>query len=84
MIVGHVMGLPIEESVLQLAPAAAAILAATTIASRTALGRLRRSIGHALARYRRAPEAVEEIADLDQRRTKLPTAWASRTRLRGG
>ena len=50
MIVGHVMGLPIEESVLQLAPAAAAILAATTIAGRSALGKLRRSVGHAVAR----------------------------------
>ena len=44
MIVAHVMGLPIEESVLQLAPAAAAILAAATIASRSALGKLRRSV----------------------------------------
>ena len=50
MIVAHVMGLPIEESVLQLAPAAAAILAATTIAGRSTLGKLRRSVGHAIAR----------------------------------
>jgi len=59
MIVGHVMGLPIEESVLQLAPAAAAILVATTIAGRTALCRLRRSVGHAIAR--RAPSPRESV-----------------------
>ena len=61
MIVGHVMGLPIEESVLQLAPAAAAILAAATIASRSALGKLRRSVGHAVAH--RTPSARESMGE---------------------
>ena len=42
MIVAHVMGLPIEESVLQLAPAGAATLTAVAIAARTTLARLRR------------------------------------------
>jgi hypothetical protein len=41
VIVAHVMGLPIEESVAQLVPAGAAIVAAATIAGRAALGRLR-------------------------------------------
>jgi hypothetical protein len=45
VIVAHVMGIPIEESVLQLAPASAAIVTTFAIAIRTTLGRLRRS-GH--------------------------------------
>jgi hypothetical protein len=43
VIVGHVLGLPVEESVLQLAPAGAAIATALTIAARTVLDRLRPS-----------------------------------------
>ena len=46
MIVGHIMGLPIEESVLQLAPAGAATLTAVAIAGRAALGRLKRRLRH--------------------------------------
>jgi hypothetical protein len=42
VIVAHVMGLPIEESVVQLVPAGAAIVTAMVIAGRTTLGRLRR------------------------------------------
>jgi hypothetical protein len=42
----HVMGIPIEESVLQLAPAGAAIVTAVAIAGRTTLGRLRRQLRH--------------------------------------
>jgi hypothetical protein len=38
---GHVAGLPLEETVLQLAPAGAAALAASAIAVRAWLGRLR-------------------------------------------
>jgi hypothetical protein len=38
----HIMGIPVEESILQLAPAGAAIVTALGIAGRTALGRLRR------------------------------------------
>jgi hypothetical protein len=41
MIVAHVLGLPIEESVLQLVPAAAAIVTAIAMAGRTTIGRLR-------------------------------------------
>ena len=41
MIVAHVMGLPVEESVVQLVPAGAAIVTAVAIAGRTTLGRLR-------------------------------------------
>jgi hypothetical protein len=39
---GHIMGLPIEESVVQLAPAGALMVTAAAIAGRTTLGRLRR------------------------------------------
>jgi hypothetical protein len=37
MIVAHVIGIPIEETVLQLAPAGAAIVAAAAIAARAAI-----------------------------------------------
>ena len=46
MIVAHVMGIPIEESVLQLAPAGAAMATAVAIAGRASLGRLRRRLRH--------------------------------------
>jgi len=41
VIVAHIMGIPIEESVLALAPAGAATVTALAIAGRTLLGRLR-------------------------------------------
>ncbi len=41
MIIGHIAGIPVEESVLQLAPAGAAIVTAVAIAGRLGLGRLR-------------------------------------------
>ena len=40
MIVAHVMGLPVEESVVQLAPAGAATVAMIALAGRATLGRL--------------------------------------------
>ena len=40
MIVAHVMGVPLEETVLQLAPAGAATLTALALAGRARLGRL--------------------------------------------
>ena len=40
------MGIPIEESVLQLVPAGAAMITAAAIAGRTGLGRLRRRLRH--------------------------------------
>jgi hypothetical protein len=40
VIVGHVLGMPVEESVLQLVPAGAAIAAAATIAGRITFARL--------------------------------------------
>jgi hypothetical protein len=43
MILGHVMGLPIEETVLQFAPAGAATLAVVTFVGRAKLARL---VGH--------------------------------------
>jgi hypothetical protein len=39
--VAHVLGLPVEEGVLQLAPAGAAMATIAALAGRTALGRLR-------------------------------------------
>jgi hypothetical protein len=42
VIVAHVMGIPVEESVLQLAPAGAALMTLVGIAGRASLGRLRR------------------------------------------
>jgi hypothetical protein len=41
-VIAHVMGLPLEESVLQLAPAGAAVVSAVAIAGRASLDRLRR------------------------------------------
>jgi hypothetical protein len=38
----HIMGLPVEESVVQLAPAGAVLVTAAAIAGRTTLDRLRR------------------------------------------
>jgi hypothetical protein len=49
MIVAHIMGLPIEESFLQLAPASAAMMTAVAIAGRATLGRLRRRLRHPAA-----------------------------------
>jgi hypothetical protein len=46
MMLAHIMGIPVEESVLQLAPAGAAIVTAVAIAGRTTLGRLRRRRRH--------------------------------------
>ncbi len=42
VIVAHIMGIPVEESVLQLAPAGAAMVTAVWITGRTSLRRLRR------------------------------------------
>jgi hypothetical protein len=42
VIVAHIMGIPVEESVLQLAPAGAALVTAVWIAGRTSLRQLRR------------------------------------------
>lgn len=44
MIVGHVMGLPIEESVVQLVPAAGAMTTALLVAGRAAFISLRRRL----------------------------------------
>jgi hypothetical protein len=51
VIVAHVLGIPVEESVLQLAPAGAAIVTAFAIAVRTTLDRLRRT-GHRGSEHR--------------------------------
>jgi hypothetical protein len=46
MMLAHIVGIPVEESVLQLLPAGAAIATAVVIAGRTTLGRLRRRLRH--------------------------------------
>ncbi len=46
MIVAHVMGLPIEESVLQLGSAGVALITTVALAGRTSLGMLRRRLRH--------------------------------------
>jgi hypothetical protein len=46
MMLAHIMGVPVEESVLQLAPVSAALVTAVAIAGRTTLGRLRRRRRH--------------------------------------
>jgi hypothetical protein len=43
MIIGHLAGIPVEESLVQLAPAGAVIATALAVAVRTSIGRLRRS-----------------------------------------
>jgi hypothetical protein len=58
VIVAHVMGIPIEESVLQLAPAGAAMVTAVAIAGRATLGRLRRRLRHRLPEG--SPSSEEE------------------------
>jgi len=42
VIVGHIMGIPVEESVLQLVPAGAVTVTAFAIAGRHLLSRMRR------------------------------------------
>jgi hypothetical protein len=42
MTVAHIMGIPVEESVMQLVPAGAAVVTAVWIAGRTTLCQLRR------------------------------------------
>jgi hypothetical protein len=54
MIPAHIMGLPIEESALQLAPAGAAMVTLVAIGGRAGLGRLRRWLRHHQYRFARA------------------------------
>jgi hypothetical protein len=44
VIVGHVIGIPFEEGVLQLAPVGATVITAVAITGRATLGRLRRRL----------------------------------------
>ena len=46
MILGHIAGIPVEESVLQLAPAGAAMATVVAIVGRMGLDRLRRRLRH--------------------------------------
>jgi hypothetical protein len=45
-VIAHIMGFPIEESVLQLAPIGGVMLPMVVLAGRRGLGRLRRWLGH--------------------------------------
>ena len=54
MILGHVAGIPLEETVLQLAPAGAATLTLAALAARTGLDRLKRALLHRPASGRKA------------------------------
>jgi hypothetical protein len=44
VILAHIMGIPVEETVTQLAPAGAALVTMAAIAGRASLGRLRRRL----------------------------------------
>ena len=44
-VIAHIMGLPVEESVLQLVPAGAAMMTLVAVASQNALDRMRRRPG---------------------------------------
>jgi hypothetical protein len=46
VIVAHIMGIPVEESFLQLAPAGAVMVTVVWIAGRTSLRQLRRRLPH--------------------------------------
>jgi hypothetical protein len=46
VILAHIMGIPVEESVLQLAPAGAAIATVVAFTGRASLDRLRRRLRH--------------------------------------
>jgi hypothetical protein len=46
MILAHVMGIPVEESVLQLVPTGAGAVIVLAIAARATLGRMRRRLRH--------------------------------------
>ncbi len=65
MIVAHVMGIPVEESVLQLAPAGAAVVTAVAIAARSALERA--------PRLRRGGLAEADIPPKGQRKVRETT-----------
>jgi hypothetical protein len=60
MIVAHIMGIPVEESVLQLVPAGAAVVTAVWIAGRTSLRRLRRLRPAGLRGSRQPPSRPPE------------------------
>jgi hypothetical protein len=46
VILGHIAGIPVEESVLQLAPAGAAMATVVAIVGRSGFDRLRRRLRH--------------------------------------
>ena len=54
MILGHIAGIPVEESVLQLAPAGVAMATVVAIVGRAGFDRLRRRLRH-LAQHTNGP-----------------------------
>ena len=55
MILGHIAGIPVEESVLQLAPAGAAMATVVAITGKTCLGRLSRRVSQPAQRKNGPP-----------------------------
>jgi hypothetical protein len=78
VILGHIAGIPVEESVLQLAPAGAAMATVVAIAGRTGLDRLRRRLRHR-AQHKNGPRV--EGAFLTALTDKT-TSWVNRTSTR--
>jgi hypothetical protein len=83
MMLAHIVGIPVEESVLQLLPAGAAIATAVVIAGRTTLGRLRRRLRHRQHIQERALEEAVSRAK-PERHSKLllckrPPFWEENT-----
>jgi len=58
VIVAHIMGLPIEESVLQLAPAGVASITALAVAGQLTVRRLRRRLRRAAEPADADPEGI--------------------------
>lgn len=67
MIVAHIMGLPVEESIPQLAPIGAVTLTAVAVVGRSWLGHLGR-------RLRRRPQTAAQL---------ITATWGARVRMRG-
>jgi hypothetical protein len=60
-VIAHVLGLPVEEAVLQLAPAGAASITALALAGRASVGRLRRLRGAGPSRSPRSEPGRDRV-----------------------
>jgi hypothetical protein len=77
MIVGHIMGIPVEETALQFAPTGAAIVTAVAIAGRTGLGRLRVRLRHARSTRTRLVGARTFDRSYERTDWRVPTSLAA-------